>query len=147
MKENQNKGITGPKGKKGPPGWCPACGSFRISWDASTDVSYCSCGWSNEEGRDKQIEEIKDHIDSIYGCDCAYYGVDGIAIATELYNAGYRKQSEGEWRSADNNGIKINGYMACSVCNVMIPDCGDNRYCLWRLDYCPHCGAKMKGGE
>jgi hypothetical protein len=45
---------------------------------------------------EKQIEEIKDHIDSIYGCDCAYYGVDGIAIATVLYEAGYRKQSEVE---------------------------------------------------
>lgn len=56
--------------------------------------------------REKQIEEIKDCIDSVYGCDCAYYGVEGMAIAQALYNAGYRRQSEpfscghekgGEW--------------------------------------------------
>ena len=42
----------------------------------------------------KQIEEIKDCIDSVYGADCAYYGVDGIAIATVLHQQGYRKASE-----------------------------------------------------
>lgn len=42
--------------------------------------------------KQKQIEEIKDWIDSMYGCDCAYYGVDGLMIAEGLYNAGYRKQ-------------------------------------------------------
>ena len=46
----------------------------------------------------KQIEEIKDCIDSIYGCDCAYFGVDGLTIAEALYNAGYRKQ---EWISVE----------------------------------------------
>ena len=44
--------------------------------------------------KQKQIEEIKDWIDSMYGCDCAYYGVDGLMIAEGLYNAGYRKQSD-----------------------------------------------------
>ena len=46
----------------------------------------------------KQIEEIKDCIDSVYGCDCAYFGVDGLAIAAAIYNAGYRKQ---EWISVE----------------------------------------------
>ena len=41
---------------------------------------------------EKQIEEIKDWIDSMYGCDCAYFGVDGLMIAEGLYNAVYRKQ-------------------------------------------------------
>ena len=41
-----------------------------------------------------QIYEIKDVIDSLYGCDSAYYGVDGTAIATVLVVKGYRKQSE-----------------------------------------------------
>lgn len=40
------------------------------------------------------IYEIKDCIDSLYGLDCAYFGVDGIAIATILAEQGYRKQSE-----------------------------------------------------
>lgn len=44
--------------------------------------------------KQKQIEELKDWIDSMYGCDCAYFGVDGLMIAEGLYNAGYRKQSD-----------------------------------------------------
>jgi hypothetical protein len=47
---------------------------------------------------EKQIEEIKDCIDSVYGCDCAYFGVDGLAIAEAIYNEGYRKQ---EWISVE----------------------------------------------
>ena len=44
--------------------------------------------------REKQIIEIKECIDAVYGADCAYFDVDGFAIANEIYNAGYRKQSE-----------------------------------------------------
>ncbi len=44
--------------------------------------------------REKQIIEIKECIDEVYGQDCAYYDVDGFAIANEIYNAGYRKASE-----------------------------------------------------
>lgn len=61
----------------------------------------------------------------------------------------YRKQSDGEWVEKAKCGVSIKGYMVCSVCDVMIPACdadGDY-YCLSRLDYCPRCGAKMKGGD
>jgi hypothetical protein len=44
--------------------------------------------------REKQIIEIKECIDAVYGQDCAYYDVDGFAIANEIYNAGYRKASD-----------------------------------------------------
>ena len=69
----------------------------------------------------KQIEEIKDCIDSVYGCDCAYFGVDGLAIAAAIYNAGYRKQ---EWISVEERlperegkylGYTIKGTIA--ICN------------------------------
>lgn len=57
------------------------------------------------------------------------------------------KQSDGVWLSEDKKGHSIYGFMVCSVCDVMIPDCSDKcRYCLPRLDFCPRCGAKMKGG-
>ena len=49
--------------------------------------------------KEKQIIEIKECIDEIYGADCAYYGVDGFAIANEIYEANYRKQ---EWISVDD---------------------------------------------
>lgn len=52
----------------------------------------------------------------------------------------------GVWEEKDHSGISVNGYMACSVCNAMIPRCEDNYYCLHRLNYCPNCGAKMDGG-
>jgi hypothetical protein len=58
--------------------------------------------------------------------------------AEALYNAGYRKQSVGEWKKRvfivfDS---EIVGYR-CSVCNT-----------TWdtQTPYCPHCGAEMKGG-
>ena len=59
----------------------------------------------------------------------------------------YQKQSEGEWKDKDKNGISIHGFMVCSVCDVMIPTCDEERYCLSHLHFCPKCGAKMKGGE
>ena len=44
--------------------------------------------------KEERVIEIKEHIDAVYGADCAYYNVDGFAIANELDNAGYRKKSE-----------------------------------------------------
>lgn len=44
--------------------------------------------------KEERVIEIKEHIDAVYGQDCAYYDVDGFAIADELDNAGYRKESE-----------------------------------------------------
>ena len=49
--------------------------------------------------KDKQIIEIKECIDAVYGADCAYYDVDGFAIANEIYNADYRKQ---EWINVED---------------------------------------------
>ena len=31
------------------------------------------------------ILAIKDAIDAVFGCDCAYYSVDGFAIAESIY--------------------------------------------------------------
>ena len=60
-------------------------------------------------------------------------------IAKELYNKGWRKQSEGEWEKRvfiifDSEKV---GYR-CSECNT-----------TWdaTATYCPECGAKMKGGK
>lgn len=54
-------------------------------------------------------------------------------IAERLYNAGYRKQSEGEW--IENRKVCSQPY--CSVCGAI----GN------KGSYCSHCGSKMKGGE
>ena len=52
--------------------------------------------------------------------------------ATNLYNAGYRKQSVGEW---EQYGLRN---PQCSLCH---------KYNIEKSNYCSHCGAKMKGGE
>ena len=58
------------------------------------------------------------------------------ASAKRLYNAGYRKQKEGEWIYRENEFG--NAYYACSIC-----DC-QTRY---KENYCSNCGAHMKGGD
>lgn len=89
----------------------------------------------------KKVEEIKDCIDELYGCDCAYYGVEGLAIAEHLYKAGYRKLSEGYWIEYTDPGFMESDYdvfYRCSVCGM----------CHFATpNYCFNCGAKMKGGE
>ena len=64
-----------------------------------------------------------------------------------LYNAGYRKQSEGHWITTHcTNGGKsprgrtiIYKTFTCDVCNK-----SNGRR---KTNFCPNCGAKMKGGE
>ena len=64
---------------------------------------------------------------------------------------GYRKQSEGEWLSAYDFAVKIGvtdeerlatakgdkWWKFCSRCDQQVK---------WHHNYCPNCGAKMKGG-
>ena len=49
--------------------------------------------------KEKQIEEMTETINELYGADAMYYGVDSYGIATALYNADYRKQ---EWISVED---------------------------------------------
>lgn len=67
--------------------------------------------------------------------DCTDY-----LIAEHLYNAGYRKQSEGEWISNELGGYEYAFY--CSECGWV-----DGYPFNDRHKFCPNCGAKMKGGE
>jgi hypothetical protein len=65
-------------------------------------------------------------------------------LAEALYNAGYRKQSEGEW-------VAHSWQYECSVCKncIEFQDLMATDYDpIADLDYkyCPYCGAKMKGG-
>lgn len=87
--------------------------------------------------REKQIEEMAKILCGMKnGCDgCMWDKVHCYERndAVEIYNAGYRKQSEGEWR----NLAKVGVYM-CTACTQLSPR---------PYPYCPKCGAKMKGGE
>ena len=67
--------------------------------------------------------------------------------AIDLYNAGYRKQSEGEWEYEHETYGKI----LCSNCkgeSLLIP--AHDHFLMAHFEYvysnfCPHCGARMKG--
>jgi hypothetical protein len=54
--------------------------------------------------------------------------------AESLYNAGYRKQREGEWKEVYRNNQAT--VYECTNCNHL--SFGISDYCI--------CGAKMKGG-
>jgi hypothetical protein len=80
--------------------------------------------------KEKQIEEIKDFIDE--HCDQGHW-----FLATLLYNAGYRKQSEGEWIENEDDF-----WVMCSECGTEFLD--DQIGIVNTYSYCPDCGAKMK---
>ena len=71
-------------------------------------------------------------------------------IANTIENlAGYRKQSEGEWvETTEPLGAHDVPCVECSVCNesyVLDEDFDlDVVHTFW--NYCPNCGAKMRGG-
>jgi hypothetical protein len=100
--------------------------------------------------KEKQIEEMAFDLCLIDRCKhlpqeechnttCAH------CEAEALYNAGYRKQSEGEWIERDcitesKRGRTIHySTQKCSVCGRW-----NGRH---KTNFCPNCGAKMKGGE
>lgn len=94
--------------------------------------------------KDRKIEEMAKVI------DYTFVMADGVGatrpssrmIAMDLYDAGYRKQSEGEW-TYDYTGEELLGTDA--VYQYKCSLCGEHSIVPWR--YCPDCGAKMKGGE
>ena len=92
---------------------------------------------------EKQIEELAwDLCDiprhpSIKSCDeCGNKHCHAIYYAKRAINKGYRKQIEGEW--IKDNTSKFEHRYNCSVCNY--------RFFGIPTNYCPNCGAKIKGG-
>ena len=119
--------------------------------------------------KEKQIEEmarIIGHCESTLhpdiechnkatGCYCIENPCHNQRIAEQLYTAGYRKQSEGEWLvdAWDNEKeewvtIPYNKHLHadayCSLCKnqALLDGAGMGV----ASKYCPECGAKMQGG-
>lgn len=79
-------------------------------------------------------------------------------IAEALYNAGYRKQKEGEWEwfeewnpSTPEHPIECDDCgWRCAKCKTALADevggYWDDPLEKPQLSFCPNCGAKMKGG-
>ena len=99
------------------------------------------------QNREKQIEEM---ARTLCGADreCleCYVGGGNCEFwieASVLHNAGYRKQSEGEWIDKPT-GAYSRMQSWCSACGKHsgIGGIESNRH----KPFCPNCGAKMKGG-
>ena len=98
--------------------------------------------------KEKQIEEM-----AKYSCTSCEWAVCGdqclldrtpsecdlaLTVANTIYNAGYRKQSEGEW--IDTGDFELDNIYSgwkCSLCGHI--------FCGCKTNFCSNCGAKMKG--
>lgn len=73
-------------------------------------------------------------------------------LSNKLYNAGHQKQSEGEWIDR-YKGKFANSLYVCSICDgkSLLANHMNELFTPTvkqiLTPYCPHCGAKMKGGE
>lgn len=96
----------------------------------------------------KQIEEMAKVACTVFDGRCAncpltrYAPCPPKASAERLYNAGYRKQIEGEWINKD-------GFLVCSECDATKPIAfaTEIKITYYKCDFCNCCGAKMKGGK
>jgi hypothetical protein len=97
-----------------------------------------------EEMQIDEMARIISEYDECGNCKvCIYHNCCSSEYhATNLYNAGYRKQTEGEWVHTDK-AEHWYGKDECSECHYHTFDRTD----LSHLNFCPNCGAKMKGGE
>jgi hypothetical protein len=92
------------------------------------------------------IEEMALIMCGREGCKTCTHFIDAtkcaaVVSAKKLYNAGYRKQKEGEWveevRFAREGKVLLLHYK-CNLCGV---------YLATQANFCPNCGAKMKGAD
>ena len=101
--------------------------------------------------REKQIEEIYEVLTRDCDTSCVECKFDRLDLcvphhkAEALYNAGYRKQIVGEWNDectvSTTAGLNLYSH-GCSNCSYHYKSTTSVGY-----NYCPYCGAKMKGGE
>lgn len=105
------------------------------------EMARIMCGNYNQENN----KCLCDLVNGICDLDCWA----GRHPAEAIYNAGYRKQTEGEWILE----YETFGKMICSNCKEEAPITHKLNDSL-QLDtvyvkkpYCPNCGAKMRGGK
>lgn len=97
-----------------------------------------------EEMRNEQIGEMAKSLDEALAHNVSWNSQNGViaysaeGIARELFDDGYRKQKEGEWVEHWSKVFECL-YPVCSCCNNRSSQ--DRKW-----NYCPNCGAKMKGG-
>ena len=93
----------------------------------------------------EQINEMAKHICNYCVETCGECDIEGkpcetaMEEAEALYNAGYRKQKEGEWELVEKEDFYK--FCKCSTCGHA--HCFGADYELFH--FCPNCGSKMKG--
>jgi hypothetical protein len=88
--------------------------------------------------KEKQIEEMAKILrKEANKRQCFLFGASN-HLSEALYNAGYRKQREGEWIWTENGDEDYEQFWICSVCN-------EKSYI--ETKFCTNCGAKMKGEQ
>lgn len=109
------------------------------------------------DDRKKQIEEMAREMCHLSAecktcqiCNERYHGDDDDlcyfkCVAKEIINHGYRKQSVGEWKTNIPATIRVfeTNSVTCSLCGHGGGGSIDKPY----PNFCPNCGARMKGGE
>lgn len=102
----------------------------------------------------EQIEKMANDIEKSHwkivqdfmGCH-----INSEEMAEHLYNAGYRKQSEGE----NISQMHPSDEFICEKCGLIIRECcryeideddGDEICYEFPYRFCPRCGMKVKGG-
>lgn len=102
---------------------CPIC-SYYIS-DSEVDVE-CHCGLINN------APTVSFMISPDYVTELQNLNKELIKQIEEL------ERPTGKWKFCE--GVTTQGYLKCSICEY-----ADFRKA--HFNYCPNCGAKMKGGE
>lgn len=86
--------------------------------------------------RDKQIEEMAKatmkYCKTDNRCGSCHWSTCNECMSEVLYNAGYRKQIDGEWVRDDD---EFTPYI-CSNCRGFMT--------FQNLNFCPECGARMR---
>ena len=104
-----------------------------------------------EMSREKQIEEMAKVIEQRCNRDCIPSCDE--CIAQTLYNAGYRKQSEGcdfckEGNEKCGTCVKFFDYHEDGGSDRCSSEYGNEKCAFYKpVHHCSNCGAKMKGGE
>jgi hypothetical protein len=105
---------------------------------------------TNEEqkmSQEKQIEEIANDINK-HCCSLAeqFCGETSCnaCLTMFLYNAGYRKQEEGEWEYEQLDNFR-KYKVTCPFCKSYYIGNYDAYDDPEYFNFCPECGAKMKG--
>jgi hypothetical protein len=107
--------------------------------------------------KEKQIEEMTKNRP--YSCEGSCENCSKCEewrFAKRLYNAGYRKQSEGEWQIKSEiykliDDVDEELYVECPFCKRRFPvpyEFDDEKIFKYAREHYPYCncGAKMKGG-